>query len=130
MSHLVGCSLVEFNIPLYGGVVKMYSEVDEYFEVVSEHGITKEDLAVCDGMTTFIPDQEDGFNYIVGIFSKDLDILVHECAHVAIAVADRTGWEITEDTSEPFCYLIADIFAKSIAVMSQEKAVPPLTILN
>ena len=130
MSRLVGCNLVEFDIPIYGGLVLAYANKDEYFKVTSEYGVTMEELEDCDGLTTVIPEAKDGYTCVVGVFTKDVDILVHECAHVAISIADRTGWVINEDTSEPFCYLIADSFTRCLPILSQEREIPPLTILS
>jgi len=50
-------------------------------------------------------DNEDG-NYYVGIFKNDLNVVVHELAHVCLHVADRVSMGDITKEQEQFCYLI------------------------
>ncbi|ECT9547831.1 hypothetical protein CJG84_04965 [Salmonella enterica] len=48
---------------------------------------------------------------MLGVFTGQLEVLVHECAHVAFRVCDLCGVEINpEGSNETYCYLLDKVF--------------------
>lgn len=48
---------------------------------------------------------------MLGVFTRQLDVLVHECAHVAFRVCNLCGVEINpEGSNETYCYLLDKVF--------------------
>ncbi len=48
---------------------------------------------------------------MLGVFTGQLGVLVHECAHVAFRVCDLCGVEINpEGSNETYCYLLDKVF--------------------
>jgi len=109
--------LVKFEVPIYGGVVKIYSSREEFVQdyklYAKEKDEPDDDFTTANGATAISETDPDGYPvYLVGVFEEDLDTSVHECAHLAIHIVERAGFEINNDTSEPFCYLLGDLFLK------------------
>lgn len=109
--------MVKFEVPIYGGIVKVYDLREEFVKdykvYVKEKDEPDDDFTNADGATAISETDPDGYPvYLVGIFEDDVDTLVHECAHLTIHIVERAGFEITNDTSEPFCYLLGDLFLK------------------
>ncbi|EBI0307175.1 hypothetical protein GYD00_001137 [Salmonella enterica] len=48
---------------------------------------------------------------MLGVFTGQLEVLVHECAHVAFRVCSLCGVEINpEGSNETYCYLLDKVF--------------------
>lgn len=111
--------MVKFVVPLYGETVKLFSDRKE-FTKACEKVPEAERTAVeeCRGMVQPITASDGSIIYLVGVFDKDPITLVHECAHVAIFIAEHIGWDINVDTSEPFCYLLEELVKRSQIVLT------------
>lgn len=99
----------EFRIPIYGGILKVCTEREEFLDAVEEEDEDLElSIADCVGMTK-VTHGEPGPVYLVGIFDHNLATVVHEMGHVSIFIAEHCGFRINEETSECFCYLIEEL---------------------
>lgn len=117
MSPPLELTLVEFEIPIYGGFVRMYSKKEDFLEACKAADVEGSfDLEECSGIVQ--PFKSDGsWGYIVGIFDGQPLTLVHECGHLAVFIFDDIRCEITEDTSEPFCYLLEELVRRGEEVL-------------
>lgn len=88
----------------YGCLLHITDNFDEWNKVyVKLSGNEKDSCA--DGYTY---DHEDG-NYYVGIFKNNMNVTVHELAHVCLMVAGRVQLGDIVKEQEQFCYLIGHL---------------------
>jgi hypothetical protein len=110
--------LVSFEIPIYGGTVTLFSDKEEFTaerdKLALEEKITIDDYS---GIVQQISSSKGRLDYLVGVFDKDPLTVVHECSHLAILICASTSWSISEETSEPFCYLLEDLVRKSQVIL-------------
>jgi hypothetical protein len=103
---------VKFEVPIYGGTVQAFSDKNELIKTYNKlSSIEKQNSSPfpevdCSGMVFPTLSKDGVLNFLVGVFDNDMLTLVHECGHLAIFICGQTMLEITQDTSEPFCYLL------------------------
>lgn len=88
-------------IPPYGCVLHVTDSFDEFAKVykrLSDYTAERGN----DGLTF---DCQNG-NYYVGIFKNNMNVTVHELAHVCLMVAGRVQLGDIIKEQEQFCYLI------------------------
>lgn len=107
--------MVEFDIPIYGGKVKLYKSKDEYMSQREDLIDDEPDFDIDDfsGIVERIDLEDGSYYYAVGVFDGKVKTLVHELTHVAIFIAEHTVWAVNSTTSEPFCYLLETLFELS-----------------
>ena len=73
------------------------------------------------GNNDFIdPEDNDGVTYstpdyskiLIGVFTTEPGVLVHEIGHAVISICTRIRLDITDDTSEAFCYMLDSIYTQ------------------
>lgn len=69
-------------------------------------------------------DFQGGSFHIVGVFDGEESTLVHELSHVTIKVMHHIGTEINDQTCEPFCYLLEDLFLQCIGSLKETTWLP------
>lgn len=66
------------------------------------------DLDDCDGISS-----DFGAYYLVGVFNRDLGVLVHELGHTVLKILNRCNIPVHADgNQEAFCYLQQWLFNK------------------
>ena len=114
MSRPVGLPLakVKFEVPIYGGTVRAFSDKNDLIKAYNKLSSSERQNSApfpeveCSGIVYPTLSKDGVLNFLVGVFDNDITTVVHECGHLAIFICGQTMWEITQDTSEPFCYLL------------------------
>ncbi|ECU9162065.1 TPA: hypothetical protein G5T75_003397 [Salmonella enterica] len=85
---------------------------DEWYRIYAALGLEPENISDLGGCVRLIENTESGDVIILlGVFTGDLHVLAHECAHVAFRICSLCGVEINPDGSnETYCYLLGNIF--------------------
>ena len=115
--------LKKIKIPLYGGHIWFFTDVSAYNEAsnqLDEDSGESHERGV--GMTRVYVDEEDRRIYMVGVFDKGLQTLVHELGHVTIIVCEYAGIDPRSGNGEPFCYLLDYLFAEFAPILMGEAA--------
>jgi hypothetical protein len=89
----------------YGDTVYFYT--DRARLAVDAH--EKIDQAIVYGCTMVIDKPNGGAIYLMGIYDAKASTLVHECAHLALFIAQRRGLDL-DGNGEAFAYLLDSIF--------------------
>lgn len=85
---------------------------DEWYQAYTALGLEPENINDLGGCVRLIENTESGDVIILlGVFTGDLHVLAHECAHAAFRICSLCGVEINPDGSnETYCYLLGAIF--------------------
>ncbi|EJP5182663.1 hypothetical protein NT945_003986 [Salmonella enterica] len=92
--------------------VYLCSSRNEWLQVYAAFRMEPEDIRDLGGCVRVIENTESGDVIILlGVFTGELHVLAHECAHVAFRICSLCGVEINPDGSnETYCYLLGKIF--------------------
>lgn len=64
---------------------------------------------------------KEGFNYFAIVLLEDveLSVVVHECFHLAMDIADSKNAKYSEESSEFYAYMLQDIFEQVHEIWKQ-----------
>lgn len=114
------------DIPLYGGTIFFYADVNEYKAACIAIG--SDFNGPCVGQFIAAENDSGSVIYLIGVFNNSLTTLVHEVCHVAISIIRRAGFRPENGNGEPFCYLTDYLFqelSKYVKSSDGDEAVEP-----
>ncbi|CAI1513218.1 Uncharacterised protein [Serratia quinivorans] len=85
---------------------------DEWEQAYTVLGLEPDALHTLAGCVRLVENRETGERIIlIGVFTGELHVLAHECAHAAFRICETCGVEITRDgNNETYCYLLDKLF--------------------
>lgn len=104
------------NIVPYGCILHVTDDFNEWAKAY--HRLSG--YVAQTGSDGFTYDNEDG-HYYVGIFKNNMNVTVHELAHVCLMVAGRVQLGDIVKEQEQFCYLIGYLTAEVLKHYPQLK---------
>jgi len=93
-----------YKVPLYGAHVMFTRSRKEFSKKAEELG-THETTEGIEGAVL----ETDAGNYLMGVFTRDPNVLAHECAHLALSIIKNAGFDAEAGNQEPFCYLLGHL---------------------
>ena len=105
--------LPRFFVPLFECAnIYLCTTHDEYAQALAALGVVPEDTRSLGGCVRRFENTTSGeLLLIIGVFTGQLHVLAHECAHATFRVCEFSGVEIDpHGTNETFCYLLDKIF--------------------
>lgn len=107
-------SCKRYHLSLYGCTIYFINNKKDYLQALSylhgkEEPITE--VQTSSGKAVQMESEDGAQIFIIGVFDDKTTTLVHEAAHVAIFISEHVGFKAEDGNSEPFAYLIEDIYA-------------------
>lgn len=102
-------------VPYKSGLY-LFTDREAFAAFIKEHYNDETDTSTCQGQCV---GYTDGC-YAVGYFSGDIQILVHELAHVCFAIFTRIRTTAEQGNDEPFCYLLEYLTKECLAALKEK----------
>lgn len=102
---------VIYDVPLYGGTLHLFKS-HKKFEAAYRFLGHEYDASGCAGSTAYLTNEKGSALYIIGVYDKRLDTLVHEIGHATMMIMERVGVDAYASGGEPLCYLLGDMYEK------------------
>jgi hypothetical protein len=93
-----------YKVPLYGANVMFTRSRKEFSKKAGELG-AYEDTENMEGAVL----ETDAGNYLMGVFTRDPNVMAHECSHLALSIIKNAGFDAEAGNPEPFCYLLGHL---------------------
>lgn len=105
--------LPRLRVPLFECAnIYLCTTHEEYAQALESLKVDPEDINGLGGCVRRYEDLSSGETLlIIGVFTGQLHVLAHECAHAAFRICECSGVEIDpHGSNETFCYLLDNIF--------------------
>ncbi|EAB4400461.1 hypothetical protein CBU97_08225 [Salmonella enterica subsp. enterica serovar Montevideo] len=117
-------ALPSLLVPLFECAhIYLCTSCNEWEQAYEAMSIESDDVRSLAGCVRLVECAETGeVTIILGVFTGQLEVLVHECAHVAFRICSLCGVEINPDGSnETYCYLLDKVFRFAEPFISKSK---------
>jgi len=103
-------SEVEFDVPVYGGRVYLYTDVRRLGRARRFLKLGEEERGLNGRCATVENEKTGEVLYLVSWYNGDVGTLAHEAGHLAFSVLERAGVLVGgEAGDEAYCYLLGDL---------------------
>lgn len=100
-------------VPLFEcAQVYLCTNREEWMQAYAVLGLEPDNVRSLGGCVRRIENVETGeLLILIGVFTGELHVLAHECAHAAFRICETSGVEISrEGNNETYCYLLDKLF--------------------
>lgn len=105
-----------FSIPIYNGTLMLCLSPDEW-DALAEAYDSETGTDNCKGLATRYYTPTEGRIYVVGVFDRTIDTLIHELAHATFSLLGDVGIPVASgEDNEAFTYVIGWMVRETLPI--------------